>query len=370
MLCLSALAPINRLLKIGRQDGWFINSRGTTLYLLVHVQFGHDINFTVALKNLNFSKDQTLAHFEDFSIYQHISDSRASPPLWAFLSGMQENPNQKSDWWTNPLRNNFDCIHHYCETPLLFEWNLPPNWRDLKLILVGWWELFFHFRDAMVSTSWMISWYHRTSTHNDLREFFEAECMDLGPPENLRKHFEDSLLWCCPNSRCFHPKGWHFFFTRKMHASQSLEDMRNLTLGKICQTCAAWSISPLILCPWLHFHPCSRGEKPYFKLKAIEKETPSVRRWRCLDFGKFRKCLTFWLCKSSFGKTAFIQTAGSPVNLPPFKWSCVGKEIEGGSCVSSQGNIFAWGCTLLHFGSPQFFAAEEKEPRKAMAATA
>ena len=126
----------------------------------------------------------------------------------------------------------------------------------------------------------------------------------------LRKHFDDSLLWCCPNSRCFHPKGWHFVSTRKMHASQSLEDMRNLTLGKICQTCAAWSISPLILCPWLHFHPCSRGEKPYFKLKAIEKETPSVRRWRCLDFGKFRKCLTFWLYQSSFGKTPFIQTAG------------------------------------------------------------
>jgi len=58
----------------------------------VHVQFEHDINFTVALKNLNFSKDQTLAHFEDFSIYPQKSDSRASPPLWAFLSGMQEIP--------------------------------------------------------------------------------------------------------------------------------------------------------------------------------------------------------------------------------------------------------------------------------------
>ena len=36
----------------------------------------------------------------------------------------------------------------------------------------------------------------------------------------------------------------------------------------------------------------------------------------------------------------------------------VGLETEGGSCVSSQGNMFAWGCTLLlHFGSLQFFAA-------------
>ena len=202
MLCLSALAPINRLLKIGRQDGWFINSRGTTLYLLVHVQFGHDINFTVALKNLNFSKDHTLAHFEDFSIYQHISDSRASPPVWAFLSGMQENPNQKSDWWTNPLRNNFDCIHHYCETPLLFERDLPPNWRDLKLILVGWLELFFHFKSSHgvhLLDDFMIS----SNLNPQLSgSFLKLSVWTLDHLKSSRKHFDDSLLWCCPNSRC------------------------------------------------------------------------------------------------------------------------------------------------------------------------
>ena len=111
ILCLPALAPINRLLKIGRQ-GWFTNSRGTTLYLLVHVQFGHDINFTVALKNLNFSKDQTLGpfwRFLDLSAYIRfesispfgifVRDARKSQPkIW-----LMDQPFTKQFWLHSPL---------------------------------------------------------------------------------------------------------------------------------------------------------------------------------------------------------------------------------------------------------------------------
>lgn len=203
-------SQINRLLKIGRQDGWFINTRGTTLYLLVHVQFGHEINFTVALKNLNFSKDQTVAHFEDFSIYQHISDSRASPPLWTFLSGMQENPNPKSDWWTNPLRNNFDCIHHYCETPLLFEWNLPPNW-SIKLILVGWW-FFFHFKMPWTPLGWFHDIIHLNPQLSGSFLKLSVWTLDhLGPPKTLQW----LVTLMLSEQQVFSPERVAFFFYKK-----------------------------------------------------------------------------------------------------------------------------------------------------------
>ena len=82
--------------------------------------------WTLWLRKISISqKIKTIAHFEDFhiSIYQlreHL------PPLGIFVRGTR-NPNQKSEWWTNHLRNNFDCVNQ-CETPLVFEWDLSPNW--------------------------------------------------------------------------------------------------------------------------------------------------------------------------------------------------------------------------------------------------
>ena len=119
--------------------------------------------------------------------------------------------------------------------------------------------------------------------------------------------------------------------------------------------------------PMAPFSPLLSWRKTILQAQGNRKRNsvgePTLKMF---GFWKVQKVFDVLVVPASFGKTPFIQTAGSPVNLPPFKLE---REIEGGSCVSSQGNIFA-GCTLLHFGSLQFFAAEEKEPQKAMAAIA
>ena len=79
--------------------------------------------------------------------------------------------------------------------------------------------------------------------------------------------------------------------------------------------------------------------------------------WICLDFGMFRKCFDVLLAPVRFGQCIVFKQLNLRFLGIQVK-ELVGLETEGGSCVSSQGNMFAWGCTLLlHFGSLQFFAA-------------
>ena len=133
-------------------------------------------------------------------------------------------------------------------------------------------------------------------------------------------------------------------------------------LGKIKDVPLAWH-APLICQVLAPLSPC-RSSRGATMLEAEGIETKKLRRfydmclllvWICLDFGMFRKCLRFWLCQfilvnalysdswisDFFGEFAGIFLWRNWLGVQDWGW-CI--------CVSSQGNMFAWGCTLLHPG--------------------
>lgn len=176
-----------------------------------------------------------------------------------------------------------------------------------------------------MDTSWMISWYHPPQP-TTFREFFEAECMDLGPPWSSENTSMTRYFDVVRTAGVFTRKGGIFFLQEK------------------CMHLKVWKIWGIWL--WvkfakhvLHgpFRLLSFAHGSIFTLALVEKNHTSSSRQSKKKLRRFDVMFGFWkvqkvfdvlVVPASFGKTPFIQTAGSPVNLPAFKWSWWEKRLR------------------------------------------
>ena len=124
------------------------------------------------------------------------------------------------------------CVHQ-CETPLVVEWDLSRNW-----------SIYSHFWGGILVTENAVGCF---SFFRCLHCWMKSSIHHQAP-KTLQFQSLRSNAW--QKSRCLmlmlsqrKTPERVFFFYKKMNASQSLENMRNLTLGKICQRCSAWKAS-------------------------------------------------------------------------------------------------------------------------------